>query len=117
MSDRHICPACGTEGQTITISDTSYICGVDDCGVHWNPQLDDPDPYYPVRYAIGFCPRCKTDAGDPGHEYDPTYFECPECGYEWYDSRLDGKTLSLREGYAERVNDFPSDPRRYALYQ
>lgn len=110
MADRHVCPVCGAEDSTVTIHDTLYFCGERDCGVHWDPTADDPSEtiYYPVRGAIGFCPRC--DANARGHETTrrATVFVCPECDYEWFDGRLDGWTLALRQGCApprERTNN------------
>lgn len=99
MAKRHECPVCGRSEGTITIHDNCYICGDDDCGVIWDPTNPDKEPFWPQRYAIGFCPRCQADAREGRMEWSAMGYECPECDYTWYDSRQDGRTLASRLGH------------------
>lgn len=98
-TDRYTCPQCGSE-DIITIHDTSYWCDAPNCGANYNPETMQVT-FVPVRYAIGFCPRCETNARDhrctevaaeSNIENDPlkNCFECPECEYFWEDQRLAG---------------------------
>lgn len=92
---RYECPVC-EENSVITIHDTMYICDAGDCGVVYNPQADDLDPTYPKNGGIGFCPKCGTNAREEQDSEFRELFQCPSCGHEWYDGRVDGVTLAQR---------------------
>lgn len=90
---RYKCPDCGSE-DIGTIHDNLYYCDNGDCRASlYNPKQGRV-VFYPVDYAIGFCPRCAANARDEfqgsAGAWIREYFECPECGWAWNDRRVLG---------------------------
>ena len=95
--NRYTCPQCGCTNIS-TIHSDSYWCNSPSCRASYNPETMKVT-YVPVRYAIGFCPRCGTNARnhqctdvaqESPIENDSlrVCFECPQCDYFWSDTRL-----------------------------
>lgn len=49
----------------------------------------------PRKAAIGFCPRCTTNARRTCSNRGA--FECSTCGYAWYDERVGEQTYELED--------------------
>lgn len=93
----YTCPDCGTD-DIGTIHDDLHYCDNQDCRASlYNPLTGDVT-WYPVDYAIGFCPRCGTDSRSKFQRYIVGFrsrFECPECEWQWTDQRVDPSHMGV----------------------